>query len=984
VDSAQRLVTALGLDQRQAAELLQLAAGSADRVARGLRVSVLGPLAAYRDGLPLALGAGMRRAVLGMLALHEGIALHREAFVDVLWEGDPPATAALLIQSHIRRLRGLLGPGQSGPRIITVGASYLLEVAASELDVIEFAGLASRADDARADGEYSTACELYARALGLWRGEPLADVDILRGHPAVIGLGQRRTEVVLKYAEAASAAGWHELVLPHLYELTHREPLNERAHAQLMIALAGDGQQAAAFGVYEDVRRRLAAELGVDPGAEVSAAHSRVLRQQVVAHAARPARTGPAARHADHAGHPLIPRQLPSATRYLVGREAELGVLARLARQARGNGGAAVICAIGGSAGIGKTTLAVHFAHQVARRFGDGQLYVNLHGFGPSKSPVTPAEALRGFLGALGVAPQQIPQSEQAQEGLYRSLLAGKRLLVLLDNARDEERVRPLLPGSSGSLVIVTSRNQLAGLAATDGATLLTLDVLTPAEARDLLASRIGIERTAAEAEAVDDLARLCALLPLALSIAAARAVADEHLPVAAVASGLRQARNRLDALSAGDPASSVPTVFSWSYQNLGTSAARMFRLLGIHPGPDISIPAAASLAGVPDEQARDALSELAHAHLISQLVPGRFTCHDLLRTYAAERARAIDDAEETRAATHRMLDHYLHAAHAGARLLHQGREPLTLDGPCPGVTPERLGDHEEALAWFKAEHEVLLAAIELAVATGFDTHAWQLPWTLVTYLYRRGHWDQWASTQRTALAAARRQGDRVGQARAHVELGYINTYVPPASYQEAVSHLEQALALYRELGDRAGQARVHNALSNSLEQRGHLTEALGHAEESLALYQTAGTPDAYANALNMVGWLRAQLGDYERGLRDSRRAFILHREARNRHGEADSWTTIGYAHSQLGSHRVAIISYERALTLRRELGDRHNEASILGHMGDAYHAAGNLGAARNTWQEAMGVFDDLRHPDAAQMRARIEHLAGTFSAFSE
>jgi hypothetical protein len=305
---------------------------------------------------------------------------------------------------------------------------------------------------------------------------------------------------------------------------------------------------------------------------------------------------------------------------------------------------------------------------------------------------------------------------------------------------------------------------------------------VTSAEARDLLASRLGAERISAEPEAADELAALCALLPLALSIAAARAVADHHLPIAAVASGLRLAHSRLDALSADDAASSVPTVFSWSYQNLGAAAARMFRLLGIHPGPDISVPAAASLAGLPTEQARDALSELARTHLLSQPTQGRFTCHDLLRTYAAEQARAIDDDAVCDAALLRLLDHYLHTAHAGARLLHQGREPLTLEGPYAGVTPENLDDHEEALAWFEAEHDVLLAAAELAAATGFGTHAWQLPWTMVTYLYRRGHWDQWASSQRTALAVARRTGDRVGQARSHVELGYITTCVPSAS----------------------------------------------------------------------------------------------------------------------------------------------------------------------------------------------------------
>src|SRR5262249_40894759 len=457
-----------------------------------------------------------------------------------------------------------------------------------------------------------------------------------------------------------------------------------------------------------------------------------------------------------------VPRQLPKAPVAFTGRVRELDRLNEAltavldpAEPADERVGVVVISAIAGTAGVGKTALAVHWAHQVADRFPDGQLYVNLRGFDQVGAVMGYAEAGRGFRDALGVPVAGIPVGVDAQAALYRSVLAGRRMLVVLDNARDPGQVRPLLPAAPGCLVLVTSRNQLCGLVAADGARLLTLDLLTRAEARTLLARRLGPDRTAAEPDAVEEIITRCARLPLALAVVAARAATHPRFPLHALTADLRGVHDRLDALDGGDLATDVRAVFSWSYQALGGGAARLFRLLGLHPGPDISTPApvtpppaAASLAARPAPGARALLAELARANLVVEHAPGRHTSHDLLRVYASQLAQTIDSDGERRAATGRMLDHYLHTAYAADRMLYPARDPIMLAPLRPGVTPEQPADHQQALAWFTAEHPALLAAVEYAGATGWDTHTWQLAWTLWTFLHWQGHWHDQVPVQ--------------------------------------------------------------------------------------------------------------------------------------------------------------------------------------------------------------------------------------------
>jgi tetratricopeptide (TPR) repeat protein len=528
-------------------------------------------------------------------------------------------------------------------------------------------------------------------------------------------------------------------------------------------------------------------------------------------------------------------------------------------------------------------------------------------------------------------------------------------------------------------VVVITSRNQLTSLITSESAHSVTLDLLTSAEARQLLSGRLGADRVAAESAAAEEIISLCARLPLALAIVAARAVAHPGFSLAALARELHDARGGLEAFGGGEVAADARAVFSWSYDQLSPDAAGLFRLLGLHPGPDIAAPAAASLAGVPEGQVRPWLAELARAHLLAEQVPGRFGFHDLLRAYASELARAHDTEAQRQAALHRMLDYYLHTAHAAATQLQSRWDPITLAPPHAGVTPQRFAGYVAGWAWFEAEFPVLLAAIKLAAATGFDTLAWQLPWTMQDYFERQGHWFDWADTHQTALAAARRGGDRGGQARAHAGLGRACRWL--GQFDETYAHLLQALRLFEELGDQAGQALTHILLGGTFKRQGRLQEALSHDHQALALARAAADRRAQATALSRIGWSYALLGDPHQALSHCEQALALHQTTGDRHEEACVLDSIGYAHHQLGQYEKAITYLEQGLAIDRELADRHGQAIYLTHLGDAHHSAGNLSAARASWQKALGILDDLRllpaeigagYPGAGQIRARL------------
>lgn len=670
-----------------------------------------------------------------------------------------------------------------------------------------------------------------------------------------------------------------------------------------------------------------------------------------------------------------MPRQLPPAIPRFIGRKDALALLTAQLKRRDGFAGphqAVVISVIGGTAGVGKTALAVRWAHQAAASFPDGQLYVNLRGFHPSGKPVSPAEAIRCMLDALLVPAERIPANPDAQVGLYRSLLSGKRVLVLLDNAQDADQVRPLLPGGPYCMVLITSRSQLAGLVAAEGANYLRLDLLSDAESRELLVWRLGKARLDAEPGAAAELADMCARLPLALAIAAARIAARPQLALAAFVDELRDTRGRLDALDTGDVAASVRAVFSWSVSSISDPAGRLFALLGLHPGPDITIPAAASLAGMPLSAARRALDELAGSHLLTEHATARFAMHDLLRAYAAELGGTYDVTERHRAVG-RMLDYYVHTLDAANRVLYPARDPLTLQVPLAGAMPETLTEAQQAQSWMEAEHRVLTAVAAEAAELSFDRHAWQIPYYLALFLDLHGSWDEWAVAQAVALRSAQRLGDMAAQARIHLISSHL--CMRQGAEADAEVHLRNALRLYRQLHDRVGQARIHLGFSLVLNHQGKHSDAYSQAQQSLLLNVAAGHRAGMAGALNAMGWSEAHLARPARAVTCCRMAIGLHRDAGNRLGEAEGLDSLGYAYHQLGDHRQAIECYELAIRCLRELACDHEEAVTRTRLGDVQFASGRIGRARDSWVRALAIFSAEHHSSAELVRRRLRHL---------
>jgi DNA-binding SARP family transcriptional activator len=927
---------------------------------------LLGPLSVRAGGVPVPVRAAKQRDVLAALLLRANQVVTLDDLAEMLWGQDLPSAAHTVVQNYVMRLRKALAG--AGAQIITQPPGYLIRVEAGELDVDRFEALLRQARTAARDGRWPDAAGQAAAALALWRGEPLADVGsdllLLREGPR---LAELRLQALETRIDADLRLGRHGEVISELQQLARAQPLRERLHALLMLAQYRDGRQAEALAAYQHARNLLIEELGAEPGPALQQLHQQILT-------ANPA-LAPAGTGARLPGPAVpVPRELPGDVAAFTGRPGELAELDGLLLCSDDEAGgakqtAAVISAVSGTAGVGKTALAVHWAHHAAEKFPDGQLYVNLRGYNPTQ-PVTAPDALAAFLRSLGVPGPDIPQDEPERAARYRSLLAGKQMLIVLDNASTVEQVRPLLPGHPSCAVVVTSRDSLAGLVARDGARRLALDLLPLTDAVALLRQLIGA-RVDAEPDAAITLAGQCARLPLALRVSAELAAARPGVPLASLVTELADQQQRLDLLEVGgDPATSVRAVFSWSTEQLSPEAARMFRLLGLHPGPDISVPPAASLAAVAEPEARRLLGELGRAHLIAEHVPGRYGMHDLLRAYAADQACSQDSPAEREAAVGRVLDHYLHSAASAALLLIPFKEPVVLAPPHPGAAPEQFADYSHAVAWFEAEYHVLPAAVSLAAGSGFDRHAWQLPWAMAAFLRIRGRLQEETATQRTALAAATRLGDTAAQAlsgrllaQACVDLG---------DYDQARCHYAISLRLYQRLGDLPGEARIQQNLSVLAERQGDIPDALAHSEQALRLHQAIGNKAGQAEALNNVGWYHGLLGDYQRARAFCRQSLSLCEEAGHRWEEGHAWDSLGSAEHHLGNLAEAAACYQRALSIFREAGDRRSEAKTLTRLGDTNHAAGDFTQARQAWQQALAIFDDLQHPNADQVRAKL------------
>jgi tetratricopeptide (TPR) repeat protein len=656
--------------------------------------------------------------------------------------------------------------------------------------------------------------------------------------------------------------------------------------------------------------------------------------------------------------------RLPQDLVGFTGRSAELERLRRALRHGERAGDPVVISAITGMAGIGKTQLAVHAAHVLHRdRPFDRILFVNLRGFHPDRTqpPADPAAVLDGFLRLLGVAGQQIPHDLSARIAAYRRRLAGTRTLVVLDNAADADQVGPLLPDTPGCPALVTSRRDLADL---PRATHLVVDVFTPDEAVAMLTADTSAPPVGTDPGAPARIAHRCGYLPLALGLVSAHIRGTPGWTLTDHADRLdeRHHERRLD--------SGVELALGLSYQQLPTAQRRMLRLLSSHPGQDLDAYAAAALAGTDLATARDQLRHLHRDHLLQQAAPGRYTLHDLVRAYAAGRAGDEDPPPQRRAALTRLFDLYLHTAYAGDLLLYPHREPVALAPAGAGVTVPPLVDAGAAMAWFTAEHAVLLAVVERAAAAGFDRHTTGLAWTLTNFLNLRGHWRDQITVQSRALAAARRLGDRSGQAHIHRLLGRSHDML--GNPDDSRPHFRAALALFAEVDDQVGTATTHLNLARQDERQGRHREALGHDRRALALFRAVGDRAGEARALNNVGCLHALLGAYPSALDCCRRALDLHRAIGNRHGQATTWDSIGYVHHRLGEQDAAIDCYRHALGLYAETGDRPNEAQARTNLGDAQDSAGDHAAARESWRAALHILDQLGRADADLVRARL------------
>jgi len=926
---------------------------------------VLGEVCARVDGRPVDLGPPRQRCVLGVLLADVNRPVSADQLVDRVWGDDPPQRALGTLRSYLSRLRvAVPAAGEWGIRRGSGG--YLLEIDEAAVDLHRFRRLADRA---RAGEDAADAVALYEQALGLWRGEAFADMSA----PWLTGLRHmlqaERFAVQLDCYDVRLRRGEAATLLTGLTALAEAQPLDERLAGQLMLALSRSGRQARALEHYQQLRTRLAEDLGADPDPALQRLHRRILTGEPAL-----AEIGAPPAQVTSAAAPVpVPRQLPAPPPFFTGRSRELAALDRALDTRGEEGRTVVISAIGGGGGMGKTWLALHWAHRNMNEFPDGQLHVNLRGFDPSGAPMPPEVAVRTFLGALAVAPSGIPAEPDAQAALYRSLLADRRMLIVLDNARDTAQITPLLPGGSSCTVLVTSRHQLTGLVTGHGAHPITLDVLDREEAHQVLTRHLGAHRVEVEPGAVAELLEHATGLPLALGIIAARAAMRPGLPLSVLTRELGRDFARLDSLDAGESSANLRAVFSWSYRILTPPAARLFRLLGTHPGPDIAVPAAASLAGHTLAQVCPLLAELARAHLITEHSPGRYALHDLLRAYATELAHTLDTPAERRDALHRVLDHYVHTAHTAALLLYPHRHPITPSAPRQGVAFTGLADHQQAMTWFTDQHAVLVAAVDAAAGLGFAAHAWQLAWALVTYFDQQGHWHDLLATQHAALEVAGRAGDRLGQAHAHS--GLVRAYTRLGRHDDARASLDHALALFTALGDRIGQANTHRGLGWLLEAQNRHREALGHAQQAHDLYREAGHRAGLAHALNAIGWYHTLLGDHHQALVHCERALELHQELDHRQGQAATWDTMGHAHHHLGHQAMAVDCYQRALKLFREVADRYNEADTLVRLGDAHHAAGDRRDAGAAWARALDVLDELGHSGADQVRARLHRL---------
>ena len=903
------------------------------------------------DGRGLRVGAGKQRVLLAMLVLQAGTTVGDQDLIEAIWGSRPPRSAVANLRTYASGLRRLLqGGARVGVRLLTEPGGYRLEVDRDTVDVLRWWGLLAQADAAHRRGDLAEVVRGLEGALGLWRGAPLADLEAQGPLQAqVAALDEQRLEALEALVDARLGLGAHAELVVLLRRLVAEQPFRERFWEQLMLALYRSGRQADALAAYQEVRGLLVGELGVEPGPSL-----RRLERAVLA--------GDPALEPVPAGG-VVPSQLPPDIASFTGRGQELVQLDRVLGAA-GQGGPVVISAIQGAGGIGKSALAVHMAHRLAGRFPDGQLYVNLHGATAGLQPLAPLEVLGRFLRALGMAPAAIPTELEEATAAFRSRVADRRLLVVLDNGADAAQVHPLLPAAPACAVLVTSRRALA----LDGATQLHLDTLPPEEAVALLGRLAGEERVAAELREAAEVARLCGWLPLALRIAGARLAARPGWPVGALAERLADAQRRLDELEVAE--TSVRASLAVSYQQLGASddpvdraAEGAFGLLGTLDGPEVGVPAAARLLDQPEDAAERTLERLVDAQLLETPSPGRYRFHDLLRLYAREQATRQHSQAARAAALTRAFGLYVASAWRAFALLRPGDYRLARAGDRWLEGGLEFADTAAALDWLEAERANLLAAVQQAAATpGVPGEiAVQLAHALFGFFTGRSRWDDWVQVNQTALAVARRGGDLEAQAQAHNDLGL--GYSQQGHYQEALACHQESLAIRRELGDRHGQAASLGNLGNIHERQGRYREALAYLEESLAIDRELGYRRGQAASLGNLGNTYERQGRHDQARVCQQESLAIYRELGDRRGQAASLGNLGNTLERQGRYREALDCQRESVAIFQELGDLQGLAESMNDLGRVLGRHGLRDEAEERQRESLAIYRELGDP---------------------
>jgi DNA-binding SARP family transcriptional activator/tetratricopeptide (TPR) repeat protein len=926
-----------------------------------LRIGLLGPVRAWLDDAEVAVGPPRQQALLAVLATNPNQVISRSELIDAIWGTEPPASAVGSVHTYVAGLRRALEPARKTFHVlVSAGSGYSLRVGPDGVDAELFTRYRQDARQLLLGGDAEAALAGFDRALALWAGTPLGGIggpfaDIERQR-----LAELRLDVIEERADLLLAMRRPDEVVGQLKDVLDDHPLRESTRALLITALHQQGRAGEARSVYQAGARLLDDRLGVQPGPALRRVFETLIDTSKPAEEVLPR---------------VVPSQLPHDTRRFTGRGEELRRLDALLPAAGAVGGTVVITTIEGTAGIGKTSLAVHWSHLVRDLFPDGQVYLNLRGFDVTDKPVQPHDALYTLLSAFRVPSEKIPQDTRGRSAMLRSVVAGRRMLMVLDNAVSTDQVTPLLPANQSCVVLVTSRNRLDGLVATGDGRQLTLGLFDEADSSALLASYLSPERIAQEREAFAELLGLCAGLPLALSIVGARAWCSPNLPLAQFVDELRDAHFRLDALDTGDDAaSSVRAVFSWSYDALSPAAARMFRLLGLHAGPDVSRHAAGALADVTEDEARAQLDELVRAHLLELRTDGRYQFHDLLRVYALERATSDESDPERDAAARRGVRWYLHAANQADRVMLTFKPVHNIIDPPPHWSFPTPADPDEAKAWFMAEETNLVEAIRRAVELGEHAVAWRLPQTMSSfwYVYNK-RWELWNEMLRISLEHAVLDGDVNGIASAHSSLGIVANDLK--RYDEAVQHYLRAIEFFPQLDEKWLVGITYNSLGHSYVALGKFPEAMAALRTAAEAYEQTGNTWGRAWALQGTASAYNAMGDHAKALEYGRLTLAAWHDVDYKHGIGSGLNLLGEIHLAAGDHTSAIDYYDQAVQARQAINDRFGIANALRGKALAEWRAGLLDDARESYRRALPILTALESPELATVEAELAQL---------